>query len=822
MTSPTKNQPTILKFLQELNTFSTRVNRPLRILHSDNDTAYAKDFARYLRESSITWNTSAVYTPAQDPAERAGGMIVTTARSMRVASKLPQDMWPEIVKAAIYLLNRTPIKNKNWKTPFELGTGRKPQLGHLRIYGCRAYAHKLGVDTPPRLEKLAERAHVGYLVGWDSTNIYRIWVPSQDAVFRTRDVLFDEKRFYDPHELDLLHTVTAAELTTEGVIDFENDTADPLLQFEELESAATLPVPPPQNTARDEPPPPQESDGDRDFGDTYATPPLSMHGRSDHGSDDYNAKRRFREDSDCDPDGSVNDELMHDYNPLMPAGVKRNRSDRSDHDESDDHDDKRIRINAIHRIIFATWMAAKFSQPWIVNSVTDPKFRLHVSTMPKEPAHFGQITKNKFKAQWLEAIGKEFDTAMGLGTFVWAPAAEAAGKRLLPLKWVFKYKTDSAGYVVRFKARLCARGDLQATDQETYASTLAMRVFRLMCAIACHFDLEMIQMDAVNAYLNAKLQYNLFVQSPPGIFAPNGQVLLLVRALYGLKESGFLWQQLLQGTLESLGLHQVPGVECLFTDGIIMLFFFVDDMVTVYHRRHHEHVRRFMDELTGTYELKLLGDLKWYLGIKVSRNRETRQLWLSQEAYIEKIAAGFEIKTTSRQTRTPLPPTLDLAPAAEGYTASPAMVKAYQRRTGSIGYAALAIRPDVSHAASLLSTANHNPTEAHLKASDHCIRYLLQHKGHALHFGNDGNLRNEGVDMQLSCGSDDQFFGASDVTEPAQGSTVIPAIKGESHNEEEKGKERKGRGPPRAKTPPPPRGHAIPGPILRRSRDPVT
>ena len=59
------------------------------------------------------------------------------------------------------------------------------------------------------------------------------------------------------------------------------------------------------------------------------------------------------------------------------------------------------------------------------------------------------------------------------------------------------------------------------------------------------------------------------------------------------------------------------------------------------------------------------------------------------------------------------------------------------------------------------------------------------------------------------------------VTEPAQGSTVIPAIKGESHNEEEKGKERKGKerkgkdGGPQGLNPPPP-------PPPRRPRNPRT
>lgn len=57
----------------------------------------------------------------------------------------------------------------------------------------------------PQSEKLKPRAHIGYLMGYDSTNIYRIWIPSQEKVVRTRDVTFDETLFYDPSELDIGH-----------------------------------------------------------------------------------------------------------------------------------------------------------------------------------------------------------------------------------------------------------------------------------------------------------------------------------------------------------------------------------------------------------------------------------------------------------------------------------------------------------------------------------------------------------------------------------------------------------------------------------------
>jgi hypothetical protein len=52
--------------------------------------------------------------------------------------------------------------------------------------------------TRPKLARTEPRAHIGYLVGYESINIYRIWVPGFNRVFSTRDVDFDETKFYDP------------------------------------------------------------------------------------------------------------------------------------------------------------------------------------------------------------------------------------------------------------------------------------------------------------------------------------------------------------------------------------------------------------------------------------------------------------------------------------------------------------------------------------------------------------------------------------------------------------------------------------------------
>ena len=55
------------------------------------------------------------------------------------------------------------------------------------------------------MQRLEPRAHIGYLVGYDSTNIYRIWIPSRNKVVRIRDVTFKDNLFYDPSQPDLGH-----------------------------------------------------------------------------------------------------------------------------------------------------------------------------------------------------------------------------------------------------------------------------------------------------------------------------------------------------------------------------------------------------------------------------------------------------------------------------------------------------------------------------------------------------------------------------------------------------------------------------------------
>ncbi|KAL1953514.1 hypothetical protein VTO42DRAFT_2648 [Malbranchea cinnamomea] len=110
----------------------------------------------------------------------------------------------------------------------------KPLLGHLQAYGARAYVLDNKVSKG---RKSMARAHISYLVGYESTNIFHIWVPHLKCVFRSRDIQFDETKWYDPNDphiseelreevSDIIETIHVPEQS----IRFENSTL--LLEFD--------------------------------------------------------------------------------------------------------------------------------------------------------------------------------------------------------------------------------------------------------------------------------------------------------------------------------------------------------------------------------------------------------------------------------------------------------------------------------------------------------------------------------------------------------------------------------------------------------------
>jgi hypothetical protein len=87
---------------------------------------------------------------------------------------LPMHLWEEASSTVVYMQNRSPHKIYGNKTPEEVFTGKKPEVSHLRIFGCQVSIH-VPKEKRTKLEPLRKK---GTFVGYSETlKAYRIYIP---------------------------------------------------------------------------------------------------------------------------------------------------------------------------------------------------------------------------------------------------------------------------------------------------------------------------------------------------------------------------------------------------------------------------------------------------------------------------------------------------------------------------------------------------------------------------------------------------------------------------------------------------------------------
>jgi hypothetical protein len=178
---------------------------------------------------------------------------------------------------------------------------------------------------------------------------------------------------------------------------------------------------------------------------------------------------------------------------------------------------------------------------------------------------------------------------------------------------------------------------------DTYAATLAARIFRFLVALMAAFGLKVFQYDVLNAFLNAEVNRKIFVQTPEGYVNQFGPLLWLWRALYGLKEAPLLWYNDLCTSLRKMGLEPVPGIPCLFTNENLIVFFYANDIIVLVRSEDLEAHEEFERALKNRYEIRCIGKLSWFLGIRVVHDKEQGKVWLLQDSFVDKVAASFKL-----------------------------------------------------------------------------------------------------------------------------------------------------------------------------------
>ncbi|THC87359.1 hypothetical protein EYZ11_013195 [Aspergillus tanneri] len=742
-------------------------NTSVKIYRSDNEQTLGHDFDSLTSQNGIIHQTSVRGQPEQNSrGERSGGMILQKARPLLINARIPLDLWPEAINAAVYILNRSPTKQLEWKTPFEMLTGKCPNLANLYTFGCRAYFRDQNLANT---QKMAPRALVGYLVGYKASNIWKIWQPRQRKVIESRDVTFDESCMYNPCEpfLEDLIQEAAPEPPTEVLRIPKIAKATPTVEIDDSPEGVTVvkeknytnstnqaepqkqayqeayPEQPVKETLFQPPPTPE------------TTPPPADHPPGLPDQLDYQLEQPDDPPEPPEmeePDSpsrilldSLNSDQSHplgsiwggEAEPQPQQELPPQRRPRKEVDENNiilGKRNKKKPNDPYLKAYSATHWPDSLLSAFAIGLNHQPSTsmrKIHRDDLPSPPDSWNEMLKHPLRDQFIASAALEYKTIQDKGTVRVVEQSQAS--QIIPLRWVFAYKFNEDGYLLKTKARICVRGDLQAHSmQEKRAATLAAKTFRSICALIAAFDMETTQYDAVNAFLNALMDEDIYVAMPQG-YGIKGKAWKLLRALYGLRRSPRLWQKDLSATLQEFGLEPVNEDQCLFTNNHILLMVYVDDIIiaNMPNQEARENAQKLKQALEAQYELRNMGELSWFLGIRVIRDRTNRKLWLCQDAYIEHMATRYHLNDLTTYPKTP-GGSHNLVPNQE--IASPAQIHHYQQKIGSSLYTTVISRPDAARTVNKLAEFMSNPSQAHLEALDRVIAYLYFTRFYAIEF----------------------------------------------------------------------------------------
>jgi hypothetical protein len=272
-----------------------------------------------------------------------------------------------------------------------------------------------------------------------------------------------------------------------------------------------------------------------------------------------------------------------------------------------------------------------------------------------------------------------------------------------------------------------------------FPSRTALASFRTILAYAACNDWDIDTFDFNGAYLNGELSADedIYMQSPPGYDNQGESVKHLCKSLYGLKQAGRKWYDTLYRALTGEGFHVNAADPGVFfarnNEQVTILAIHVDDcMIT---GSSGDLISEYKQRLHSRYSLTDLGPIHWLLGIKITCDREARTISLSQTSYINTILSRFSL-SNAKPVASPITPG---AIYSKTDTPSDATQVAHMKKTpyreavGSLMYAAVATRPDITFAISTLSQFLDNLGEIHWEAVKRVFRYLAGTKTHCAH-----------------------------------------------------------------------------------------
>ena len=371
------------------------------------------------------------------------------------------------------------------------------------------------------------------------------------------------------------------------------------------------------------------------------------------------------------------------------------------------------------------------------------------------PDTYEEVIQSPEAKQWQAAMEKEIRLLKENNTFEETTLPD--DREVIGGKWVFKVK-EGPRNEEQLKARYVAKGYAQVKGvdyKETFSPTPKLITVRMMANTAVQSDLIIHQMDVDSAYLNAEIDTEIYVEQPKGFVKTDrtGRKLVwkLNKSLYGLKQSGRNWNNLLHKCLINENFNQSFADPCLYTkfegDSTIIILFWVDDIIIA--ASNYDLLNSVKRNFHNMFKMKDLGELSWFLGIEFSLSHGN--IIMNQTKYCLKILDRFKMSDCKPKS-IPCDASVN---TMNNESHELADHRLYREIVGSLIYLMIATRPDICYAVTKLSQHMSKPTKAHLGLAKHVLRYI---KG-TLDFSLKFTKSNDPLKLTGFCDSD---WGSSD------------------------------------------------------------
>lgn len=352
------------------------------------------------------------------------------------------------------------------------------------------------------------------------------------------------------------------------------------------------------------------------------------------------------------------------------------------------------------------------------------------------------------REEWKDAIYSEFKQIVRNDT--WDIIEKPSNINLIDSKLVLTNKTDTEGNIVKKKARLIARGFSQVYGLDyfnTFSPVARIESFRLLIALSMQFNLQIIQLDVTNAFLNGNLKEEVFMKIPKlfdemlnymsmyeedtecrtkakqmlSKMQDTDKVCLLKKSLYGLKQAGRAWNIKIDSFLKELNLKSCKNKPCIYYDiseeYTIIMIVYVDDILIA----HNCEIRanEIKMKLSSEFEIKDLGFAKNCIGVEIERLND--QIKILQKKHIRKVVEKFKM-IDANMIDTPADPNV----LYELKKSNEKVVLPFRELIGNLTYIAVCTRPDIMHTITFLSQFNSCYSTEHWNAAKRVIRYLMK------------------------------------------------------------------------------------------------